>query len=197
VSVTTSHNSGISRRAVFLDRDGTLNVEVNYLHRIEDLALVPGAAAAVRSLSQAGFLVIVVTNQAGIARGYYDEATLHALHEEIQRRLAAEGARIDAFYFCPHHPEFGDVCECRKPAPGMLRQAAQDHAIDLANSWLIGDTSGDIGAGSAVGCRTILVRSGYGAQAELALGLGVAPRPEAIVDDLSAAAGYLLAHDRG
>lgn len=197
MSVTPGHNSGISRRAIFLDRDGTLNVEVNYLHRIADLVLVPGAAAAIRSLRQAGFSVIVVTNQAGIARGYYDEAALHALHEEIQRRLAAEGARIDAFYFCPHHPEFSGACECRKPAPGMLKQAAQDHAIDLAHSWLIGDTSGDIGAGSAVGCRTILVRSGYGAQAEAALNADVAPQPEAIVDNLSAAADYILAHDLG
>ncbi|MBV9788585.1 MAG: D-glycero-beta-D-manno-heptose 1,7-bisphosphate 7-phosphatase [Chloroflexi bacterium] len=195
--MTASHNSGTSRRAVFLDRDGTLNVEVNYLHRIKDLVLVPGAAAAIRSLSQAGFSVIVVTNQAGIARGYYDETALHTLHEEIQRRLAAEGAQIDAFYFCPHHPDFGGACECRKPAPGMLKQAAQDHAIDLTHSWLIGDTSGDIGAGSAVGCRTILVRSGYGAQAEAALGSGITPQPEAIVDDLSAAAGYILSHDHG
>lgn len=195
--MTAGEHSGITRRAIFLDRDGTLNVEVNYLHRIEDLELVPGAAEAVRSLSQAGFLVIVVTNQAGIARGYYDEAALHALHAEIQRRLAAEGAHIDAFYFCPHHPEFGGVCECRKPAPGMLRQAAQAHNIDPARSWLIGDTSGDIGAGRAVGCRTILVRSGYGAQAEAALGSGIAPQPEAIVEDLRAAAAYVLAHDRG
>ena len=195
--MTTSDHSGLSRRAVFLDRDGTLNVEVNYLHRTEDLVLVPGAAAAVRSLSQAGFLVIVVTNQAGIARGYYDETALHRLHAEIQRRLAAQGARIDAFYFCPHHPEFDGVCECRKPAPGMLKQAAQDHAIDLPGSWLIGDTSGDIGAGNAVGCRTILVRSGYGAQTEAALGSGVAPQPETIVDDLSAAVDYILANDHG
>ncbi|HEY0605234.1 MAG TPA: D-glycero-beta-D-manno-heptose 1,7-bisphosphate 7-phosphatase [Herpetosiphonaceae bacterium] len=195
--MAVGEHSGSARRAIFLDRDGTLNVEVNYLHRIEDLVLVPGAAEAVRSLSEAGFLVVVVTNQAGIARGYYDEAALHTLHEEIQRRLAAEGGRIDAFYFCPHHPEFGGVCECRKPAPGMLRQAAHDHGIDLHRSWLIGDTSGDIGAGHAVGCRTILVRSGYGAQAEAALGSGGAPRPEAIVADLRAAAAYVLAHDRG
>ena len=195
--MTAGAHSGSTRRAIFLDRDGTLNVEVNYLHRIEDLELVPGAAEAVRALSRAGFLAVVVTNQAGIARGYYDEAALHTLHEEMQRRLAAEGARIDAFYFCPHHPEFGGACECRKPAAGMLSQAAQDHGIDLARSWLIGDTSGDIGAGCAVGCRTVLVRSGYGAQTEAALVSGDAPQPEAIVDDLRAAATYILAHDRG
>lgn len=195
--MTARDLSGMARRAIFLDRDGTLNVEVNYLHRIEDLALVPGAAGAVRSLSQAGFLVIVVTNQAGIARGYYDETALHALHEEIQLRLSAEGARIDAFYFCPHHPDFGGACACRKPAPGMLRQAAQDYGIDLAGSWIIGDTSGDIGAGSAVGCRAILVRSGYGAQAEAAIGSATMPQPEVIVDDLSAAVAYILEHDRG
>lgn len=195
--VTAGAHSGGGRRAIFLDRDGTLNVEVNYLHRIEDLVLVPGAAEAVRSLSRVGFLVVVVTNQAGIARGYYDESALHTLHEEIQRRLVAEGARIDAFYFCPHHPEFGGACECRKPAPGMLRQAARDHGIDLSCSWLIGDTRGDISAGHAAGCRTILVRSGYGAQAEAALGSGDAPQPEAIVEDLPAATAYILAHDHG
>jgi D-glycero-D-manno-heptose 1,7-bisphosphate phosphatase len=183
-----------SRRAVFLDRDGTLNVEVNYLHRVADLVLVPGAAPAVRSLKEAGWLVIVVTNQAGIARGYYDEAAMHTLHEHIKHLLAAEDAQLDGIYFCPHHPDFGGSCTCRKPAPGMLRQAARDHGIDLARSWIVGDTSGDIGAGRAAGCRAILVRSGYGRQVESAIRSRAEPQPEAIVDDLPAAAAYILAH---
>lgn len=178
--------------AVFLDRDGTLNVEVNYLHRIADFALISGAAQAIKALNRAGLLVILVTNQAGIARGYYDEAAMHALHAHLSNVLAAEGAQIDAIYWCPHHPEYSGACPCRKPAPGMLQQAAAEHGIDLARSWLVGDTAGDIGAGHAAGCRTILVRTGYGAQFEAQLCAGTEPQPEAVVDDIAAAAAYIL-----
>lgn len=183
------------RRAVFVDRDGTLNVEVNYLYRVDDLQLIPGAAQAIRSLNHAGYLVIVVTNQAGIARGYYAESDLHTLHEHMAAQLAADGARIDAFYFCPHHPDRTGACSCRKPEPGMLLTAARDHAIDLAQSWLIGDTAGDIGAGVAAGCRTILVRTGYGARTESDSG-GRQSRPDAVVDDIGAAVQWILTQDR-
>jgi D-glycero-D-manno-heptose 1,7-bisphosphate phosphatase len=194
--VTVSAPSYATRRAVFLDRDGTLNVEVNYLHRVEDLELVPGAAQAIRALKESGWLVIIVTNQAGIARGYYDEAALHTLHEHLKHSLAVDGAQLDAIYFCPHHPDFSGVCDCRKPAPGMLQQAARDYGIDLAQSWIIGDNTGDIGAGRAVGCRTILVRSGYGKQVEAALRSGAELWPETIVDDLPAAVAYILGQGR-
>ncbi len=189
-------SAGQPRRAVFLDRDGTINVEVNYLHRIADFGLIPGAAQAIKALNQAGLLVIMVTNQAGIARGYYDQAAMHALHAHLSQVLAAEGAHIDAIYFCPHHPDYSGTCDCRKPAPGMLQQAAVEHSIDLARSWLVGDTAGDIGAGRAVGCRTILVRTGYGAQLEAQLQVGAGPQPEAVVDDVAAAATYILSCDR-
>jgi D-glycero-D-manno-heptose 1,7-bisphosphate phosphatase len=184
-----------SRGAVFLDRDGTLNVEVNYLYRVDDLHLISGAAQAIRRLNEAGYLVIVVTNQAGIARGYYAESDLHALHEHMAALLAAEGARIDAFYFCPHHPDFTGPCSCRKPAPGMLRAAERDHNLDLRQSWLIGDTAGDVGAGVAAGCRTILVRTGYGARTEPDLAEHQ-NRPDAVVDDIGAAVRWLLEQDR-
>lgn len=184
-----------SRRAVFLDRDGTINVEVNYLHRAADLDLIPGAARAIRALNGAGYRVIVVTNQAGIARGYYGESALHALHSHLRATLAAEGARIDAFYFCPHHPDFTGACACRKPMPGMLTQAAVDHGIDLTRSWLIGDSAGDLGAARAAGCRSILVRTGYGRAVESAIAGDAAPRPDAIVDDVGAAIAWILASD--
>lgn len=182
-------------RAVFLDRDGTLNVEVNYLHRIEDFVMIPGAAQAIKALNAAGYLVIVVTNQAGIARGYYDESALHRLHEHVSQALAREGAEIDAIYFCPHHPDFVAPCDCRKPAPGMLLQAAADHRIDLARSWLVGDTLSDMGAGRGAGCRTVLVRTGYGARSESELATGTAARPDAITDDVGAAVRYILDQD--
>ncbi len=184
------------RRAVFLDRDGTLNVEVNYLHRVADLVLIPGAAQAIKLLNEASYLAIVVTNQAGIARGFFDEQAVRMLHEHLTSELAAAGARVDALYLCPHHPDFTGPCACRKPQPGMLRQAAMAHGIDLNQSWFIGDTLSDIAAGQAAGCRTVLVRTGYGAQSEGHLGDN-AVQPEVVVDDVLAAVRYILAemHD--
>ena len=186
------------RAAVFLDRDGTINAEVNYLHRPADLQLIPGASGAIRRLNQAGFVVVVVTNQAGIARGFYSEADMHALHAHLGALLARDHARIDAFYWCPHHPDFTGPCDCRKPGTAMIEAAASDHALDLRRSWLIGDTAGDIGAGQAAGCRTILVRTGYGAALEGFLREGNAgPQPEAVVDALPQAVEYLFKVEGG
>lgn len=160
----------MARPAVFLDRDGTLNVDKGYVYRIEDWEWIPGAIDAIASLNKAGFLVIIITNQAGIARGYYDEKDMHELHTRVNERLKEHGATIDGFYYCPHHPEFGEVreCDCRKPMPGMIDQARKDFDIDLARSWLVGDKAGDIQAGLAAGVKTILVLTGYG-KAERAL----------------------------
>jgi len=154
----------MSRRAVFLDRDGTLNVEKEYLHRAEDWEWIPGAMEAIRLLNQAGFVVIVTTNQSGVARGYYNEQAVRDLHATIDRWLAAEGARVDGYYYCPHHPQFGVVrdCDCRKPAPGLLLAAAREHDIDLARSYVVGDKASDVGAARAVGAASILVATGYG-----------------------------------
>ncbi len=181
------------RCAVFLDRDGTINVEVSYLHRPADLKLIPGAVATIRRLNLAGYVVVVVTNQAGIARGLYGEADMHMLHAHLDTLLAAEGARLDAWYWCPHHPLFTGPCACRKPGTAMLEAAAADHGLDLGRSWLIGDSAGDIGAGEAAGCRTILVRTGYGAALETTLRAGhPGPHPEVVVDALPDAVDYLL-----
>jgi len=179
--------------AVFLGRGGTINVEVNYLHRPEDFAFVPGAPEAIARLNAAGLPVIVVTNQAGIARGYYGERELHALHAHMQALLAEQGAHIDAFYFCPHHPDFTGACPCRKPAPGMLLAAAADLGIDLARSWLAGHTLSDLKAARAAGCHALLVRTGYGREVEAAWTQArQAPHSDAVVDDLPAAVAFVL-----
>ncbi len=182
-------------RAAFLDRDGTINVEVNYLYRPADLDFIQGTVPAIARLNQAGYVVIVVTNQAGVARGYYSLAALHALHTHLREQLMGLGARIDAFFFCPHHPDFTGSCDCRKPAPGMLRAAARQYQLDLQRSWMIGDSASDLGAGHAAGCRTILVRTGYGLAVERNLQDAALVRPDAIADDLAEAVDHLLLID--
>ena len=163
------------RSAVFLDRDGTLNIEKNYLYRFEDWEWIPSAVDAIRQINTLGYLAVVVTNQAGIARGYYSEEAVGCLHRKINQLLADEGAKIDAFYVCPHHPEHGNVrdCDCRKPGIGMLSQAQRDLSIDFKTSWLIGDKLSDIEAGSIAGVKSILVRTGYGAKVCLNLMPGI------------------------
>lgn len=175
------------KRAVFIDRDGTINVEKEYLYRAEEFEFIPGAAAAIRLLNEAGFLVVVVTNQSGVARGYYTEEDVHLLHRHISSLLDQAGSRVDAWYYCPHHPDgrgsYALPCRCRKPHPGMLREAALRFDIDLESSIMIGDKLIDIEAGRAAGCRTILVRTGYGREEEQKLSEGIE-----VVDDLLAAA---------
>jgi D-glycero-D-manno-heptose 1,7-bisphosphate phosphatase len=177
------------KRAIFLDRDGTINVEKNYLIDPTDLVLLPGVGEALRRGREAGYLLIVVTNQSGVARGYFTTSAVDALHDHLQRELLPYGVQIDAFYHCPHHPEHGaGFCDCRKGAPGMLLQAAQEHQIDLSASWMVGDKRSDIEAGYNAGCRSILVRTGYGEQE----GQGVLPPATVIVDSLAAAIELIL-----
>ena len=158
------------RRAIFLDRDGTINVEKEYLHRAEEFEFINGAPQAVRILNEAGFFVVVVTNQSGVARGYYSEEDVEMLHRHIDRELGKVGARVDAWFYCPHHLQgnggYALECDCRKPLPGMLLEAARRYGIDLAASLMVGDKLDDIKAGIAAGCRSILVRTGYGASEE-------------------------------
>lgn len=154
-------------KIVFLDRDGTLNEEVYYLHRPEDLKLLPDVPEALALLKQAGFRLIVVTNQAGVARGYYTEEDVRSLHRYMNRILEEKGAAVDAFYYCPHHPEHGIGpyrvnCSCRKPGVGMFEQAARDFAVDKAASFMIGDKLLDVEAGKRFGLTSILVGTGYG-----------------------------------
>ena len=181
------------KRAVFLDRDGTLLEEGNYVDRLDRLVFFPYTVDAIRCLNEAGFAVVVVTNQSGVARGMYPESFVGEAHRFIDQRLQAGGARIDAYYYCPHHPE-GTVaslrqdCECRKPKPGQLLQAASDLHLDLQGSFMVGDRWKDIEAGKAVGTRTILVRTGYGREAENANG----DRDTLIVDNLMQAVSWIL-----
>lgn len=156
------------KKAVFLDRDGTINVEKEYLYKPEEFEFTSGAVEAIRLLNHAGYLVVVVTNQSGVARGFYSEKDVVRLHLYIDRLLKSGGARVDAWYYCPHHPAgrapYNLVCDCRKPLPGMLQQAATDHAIDLSHSWMVGDKLADMDAGLTAGCKSILVLTGYGAE---------------------------------
>lgn len=181
--------------AVFLDRDGTLIEEAGYLERLDRLIFFPYTVDAVRQLNRAGFLVVVITNQAGIARGIVREEFVSAAHADISRRLKAGGAHVDAFYHCPHHPEgiresFRMTCDCRKPQPGMLRKAAADLHIDLQQSFCVGDRWHDVDAGQAAGTRTVLVRTGYGASIERAKREG--PPTDVVVDNLAAAAAWII-----
>jgi D-glycero-D-manno-heptose 1,7-bisphosphate phosphatase len=182
-------------RAVFLDRDGVINVEKEYLHRVGDFEFLPGVPQALRLLKEAGFLLIVVTNQSGVARGYYSLEDVECLHRHLQDQLAPYGAAVDGFYVCPHHPEYGTgdltgECSCRKPLPGMIEKAAVDFQIDPARSYLVGDKLSDIEAGEAAGCRSILVRTGYGGR-----DAGLVADEVVIVDDLPAAAKAILAEE--
>ncbi len=182
-------------RAVFLDRDGTLIEDSGYLDRLERLVYFPYTVDAVRVLNRAGFAVVVVTNQAGVARGIVRDAFVGEAHRAISDRLAAGGARIDAYYYCPHYhsgpvAEYVRVCDCRKPQPGMLLRAAADLGIDLARSFAVGDRAHDIGAAAAAGVRSLLVRTGLGRDEETTLTDHVTPA--AVVDTLADAAAWIL-----
>lgn len=179
------------RRAVFLDRDGTINVEKDYLYQIKDFEFIDGVVEAVRLLNSAGYFVAVVSNQSGVARGYYTEEDVELLHRHIAAQLEENGAHVDAWLFCPHHPEgrgsYSLPCACRKPLPGMLLEAARRYDIDLGGSVMIGDKLADIGAGVSAGCRPILVRTGYGAGHER-----LVPPSTEVYDDLLAAVKTLI-----
>jgi len=183
------------RRAVFLDRDGTLLEEGNFVDRLDKLIFFPYSIDAVRALNRADLAVVVVTNQSGVARGLYTEDFVREAHRDIDKRLKDAGARIDGFYYCPHHPQ-GSVeslrvdCQCRKPNPGQLIRAAAELDLDLTKSFIVGDRWKDIEAGEAVSARGILVRTGYGrdeADAQSS-GSGV------VVDNLIQAVSWILMH---
>jgi D-glycero-D-manno-heptose 1,7-bisphosphate phosphatase len=179
------------RRAVFLDRDGTLVEEVPYLHEPELVRLLPGAAAALRTLAGAGFALVVVTNQAGVARGYYGEDAVERVHRRLSELLAAGGVELDGIWHCPHHPD-GTVaalardCRCRKPGPGMLAAAAAELGLDLAASYLVGNHPSDAGAARAAGATPLFVTTGRAAGR---------PAPEGVrsFGSLAAAAAAILA----
>jgi D-glycero-D-manno-heptose 1,7-bisphosphate phosphatase len=191
--------SETKRPAVFLDRDGTMIEDVGYLNALDRVTFFPWTVDAIRALNRAGLPVVVVTNQAGIARGFLTEAFVEETHRLISATLEAGGARVDAYYYCPHHPD-GKVeayvrrCDCRKPGRGMADRAARDFGIDLARSFVVGDTWLDVGLARAMGARGILVRTGAGAAWEVRAPEGVAA--DAVVDNLAAAASWILIHNR-
>ena len=183
------------RPAVFLDRDGTLIEERGYLDRLELLDVLPWSPDAVRLLKRAGYVTVVITNQSAIGRGIIDEPFLHEVHAALDARLAAGRARIDAYYFCPHHPEatidrYRQVCRCRKPGPGMIEQACRDLDLDPQRSIMVGDRWLDVMAGQAAGTRGVIVRRGHGAVEMDHPPAGV--RADAILNNLMEAVGWIL-----
>jgi D-glycero-D-manno-heptose 1,7-bisphosphate phosphatase len=182
-------------RAVFLDRDGTLTAESDWVREARDLVLLPGAARAVRRLNEAGWRAVLVTNQSAVARGMISETELAAIHAHLETELAREGARLDAIYACPHHPtegrgEYRLECECRKPAPGMIARAARELGLDLARSWIVGDAARDLEAGARLGVRGVLVATGKGsAERARATFEHFAPDVEGAVEWILAAGG--------
>ncbi len=183
--------------AVFLDRDGTLIEEVDYLERVEQVALYSWSIDGVRLLNRAGIRVFVVTNQAGVARGYFTESVVEDVHRHIDSLLASGGARIDAYYYCPHHPEgaveaYRRSCECRKPGRGLVDRAAREFGIDPSRSFVVGDRWLDIQLARAVGARAVLVRTGFGSTAERQQPSNVTA--DAIADNLVDAANWILGH---
>ncbi len=184
------------RMAVFLDRDGTIIKEVNYLSRLQDVELLPGAAAAIAKLNQLRIPVILVSNQSGIARGKFSENFVKKTHDYLQEILAREGAHLDDFFFCPHHPEAGiepyrKVCNCRKPAPGLLHEAAARHHLDLTESYVIGDKLIDVELALRVRGKGILVETGHGKNEKDKLGR-CKIIPNFIADDLDSAVNWIL-----
>jgi D-glycero-D-manno-heptose 1,7-bisphosphate phosphatase len=180
------------RPAIFLDRDGTLNVDTGYTHRPADLQLIAGVIPGLRSLQALGYPLFILTNQSGIARGYFSETQLAAFHAELLAHLQAAGVQIGGIYYCPFHPTagLGDYRQdspLRKPRPGMFLQAAAEHRLDLAASIAIGDKLSDVLAGQAAGCRTVLLQTGRAGSGEL----GLSATPDFLAADLCAAAAWI------
>lgn len=185
------------RPAVFLDRDGTLNEDVGYVDRLDRLRLYPWSVEAVRLLRQAGYAAVVVTNQAGVARGMISEQVVVEVRDRLQQDLARAGARLDGHYHCPHLPDaplaaYRRRCGCHKPEPGMIRQAAADLALDLDRSVVVGDRWTDVRLARAAGTAAILVRTGYGASQAAHPDPGATA--DAVASNLLEAAGWILRH---
>ncbi|MDE3136205.1 MAG: HAD family hydrolase [Acidobacteriota bacterium] len=182
--------NGKRRRAVFLDRDGTIAEEMGYLNHLSRFQLFPFAAAAIRRLNEAAWPVIVVTNQSGVTRGFFPEELIHQVHDRMVAELAAGGARLDGIYYCPHHS--GHACDCRKPKPGLLERAAREHSLAIEGSFVVSDRYADVQMGQTAGCSGILVLTGYG-RGEYDWNRQSWPRqPDSVVEDLTAAVDLIL-----
>jgi D-glycero-D-manno-heptose 1,7-bisphosphate phosphatase len=185
--------------AVFLDRDGTLIEDVDYLSRLDQIVLFPWTIDALRLLNRAGFATVVVTNQSAVGRGIVTEDFVRDTHAALDRTLAVGGARIDTYYFCPHHPDavvdqYRHLCRCRKPGPGMIEEAVSDLGLDLARSWMVGNRWLDVETGKNAGARSILLRTGHAARlAEVESGLRThGNMADAILNNLMEAVGWIL-----
>jgi D,D-heptose 1,7-bisphosphate phosphatase len=184
----------MASRAVFLDKDGTLVEDVPYNVDPEWIRLMPGAAEGLRALQAAGFRLIVVSNQSGVARGFFPEEALGPVEKRLQELMAEAGATLAGFYYCPHHPQgavpaYAVACSCRKPQPGLLLRAARDHDIDMPASWFVGDILDDVEAGRGAGCRTVLIDNGH----ETEWVLSPQRQPDYVAANLTEAAGIITA----
>ncbi len=183
--------------AVFLDRDGTINEQMGYINHISRFQLLPGVRRAIKQLNDANVPVIVISNQSGLARGYFPEELLSEVHEKMNMLLAEKGAHVDAIHYCPHHPEakkekFRETCDCRKPKPGLVLQAAKELDIDPEKSFVVGDRWSDIKTAVNCGAKSILVRTGYGRGDEKYIGSHQEIQPDIKCDDLTEAVGWIL-----
>jgi len=184
-------------RAVFVDRDGVISEEVGYIGDRDRLRLIPQSADAVKLINQSGLKIIVITNQSGVARGYFSEEMLGHIHRKMEQLLSDQGASLDAIYYCPHHPEgtveaYRRQCACRKPAAGLLIKAAQEHAIDVASSYLVGDKHTDIECAHRAGAKGILVLTGYGKDELRKINSGALAQPEYVAADLLDAVQWII-----
>ena len=176
-------------KAFFIDRDGVIVVETDYLGHPDDVEIIQGTADALKAIKAGGYLAIIVSNQSGVARGYYNDDDVKAVNCRIAELLAEQGAAIDAFYHCPHHPEFSGECNCRKPEPGMLLTAAEEHQVDLTQSYMIGDKLSDVEAGRRAGCvDSVLIRTGHGIDEANSIDLTAVT----VADDFATAVKLLL-----
>lgn len=187
----------MKKPAVFLDRDGTINEQMGYINHESRFHLLSGAAEAIRKLNRAGIPVVVVTNQSGLARGYFPESLLDKVHETMEKELAEKGAHVDAIYICPHHPEAGREelranCNCRKPKKGLFVRAAEDMGLDLSRSYVVGDRWSDLVAAENCGAAGILVLTGYGRGELKYVGESQMVQPVRVAEDLEAAANWIL-----
>ncbi len=189
-------------KAVFLDRDGTVNEEVGYLTDLKKLRLIPGAGAAIRRMNEAGLTVVLVTNQSGVARGYFPERLVHEAHERLSRMLEAEGAHVDGVYYCPHHPSAGSSpytmdCDCRKPKTGLIDRAVRDFAIDIRHSYMVGDKWSDVELGQRAGVHAVLVESGFAHDDPGNRRPAHVKDPDFVARDLPEAAAWIIARETG
>lgn len=187
----------MKKGAVFLDRDGTINEQMGYINHLSRFHLLPGVAMAIRKLNEQAVPVFVVTNQSGVARGYFPETLLEEVHAVMRQRLLDEGARLDGVYVCPHHPEakeerYRQACQCRKPRPGLFLQAASEHDLDLTRSYVVGDRWSDLKAAAACGARGVLVLTGYGRGDYQFIGPKQRVQPSHVAEDLLGAVRWIL-----